>query len=118
MEIVLENLKKIREYVAVISIIIAAVITVFNWFSNLDNRLKKIENDLMKLKIENRIMYRNSLIRNKVRIEREIKELMEREPKLSQIERERLTELIVEKEKIMIELKSLSNISSNKEVIE
>lgn len=86
-----------------------ALVTVFNWNDNINKRIEQLEKEVSILKIEYRNMYRNSLIRNKIRIEREIKELTDREQQLTNLEKEKLTELIIEREKIILEFNQLMN---------
>ncbi|MEM4260716.1 MAG: hypothetical protein QXG00_05760 [Candidatus Woesearchaeota archaeon] len=106
----LEFFKKIKDHTTIIAIIVGIFITIFNWYSNIDKKFEDLEKEVSKLKIEYRNMYRNSLIRNKIRIEREIKDLTERERQLTPIEREKLTELIIEREKIILEINQLINL--------
>lgn len=109
MENFLEFIKKIKDYSAIIAIIMGALVTVFNWNDNINKRIEQLEKEVSILKIEYRNMYRNSLIRNKIRIEREIKELTDREQQLTNLEKEKLTELIIEREKIILEFNQLMN---------
>lgn len=110
MEGFFEFLKRIKDQSAIVAIIVGLFITIFNWYNGIEKRIEKLESELTKLKVEYRNMYRNSLIRNKIRIEREIKDLTDREKELTPLEREKLTELIIEREKIILDMNQMINI--------
>ncbi len=110
MEGFLEFFKKVKDHSAIVAIIVGLFIAIFNWYNGIEKRIEKLESEITKLKIEYKNMYRNYLIRNKIRIEREIKDLAEKEKELTSLEKEKLTELIIEKEKIIIDLNQLLNI--------
>jgi len=97
-------LNNIKDFIKLTLLIVTIISTIFFWIVRYEKRISELEDNLMYITMDFVLFYRNYLLKNKILLDKEIYELMNKK-ELTEIEKKHLYDLIYQKEMIEKELK-------------